>query len=58
MELLEFLRDAIVIGIAGWSAVMSSIVVDENKKFRRKGMKEGTHDYYGNRIKDSNSKKV
>lgn len=58
MELLEFLRDAIVIGIAGWIAVMSSIVVDENKKFRRKGMKEGTHDYYGNRIKDSNSKKV
>ena len=52
MELLELLRDIVIIGLPGWFCVMSAIVVYENKKFRKNGMKEGTHDYYGNKIKE------
>lgn len=55
MGLMELLKDIIVMIVGGgmmYLCWMSSVMVDEERKFRNKGMRDGTHDYYGNKIDD------
>jgi hypothetical protein len=52
MELLKDIAVIILSGGAIWLSWMSCVMVDEDRKFRRKGMRDGTHDYYGNKIDD------
>lgn len=58
IELLTILFQLAIILFAGYFVYLTSMMVDADKKHRRAGMKAGTHDYYGNKIDDSNNKKV
>jgi uncharacterized membrane protein YecN with MAPEG domain len=59
--MIEFLSILLQLGFvlfAGYVVYLSCMINDAEKKHRRAGMRAGTHDYYGNKIDDSNNKKV
>ena len=58
MYYFELLFQGFVLMSAGYFAYLSCMVSDAEKKQRRKDMEAGTHDYYGNKICDSNDKIV
>lgn len=52
IEIFETILGGIIfLGMVGFG-VFSSIAVSEEKAIRRKQWEAGTHDYYGNKLKD------
>lgn len=59
--MIEFLSILLQLGFvlfAGYVVYLTSMMADADRRDRRAGMRAGTHDYYGNKIDDSNNKKV
>lgn len=50
MEILEFIFSAIVVSFGAIICVIGSIAAQEESAIRKKQMRAGTHDYYGNKI--------
>ena len=50
MEILETIFAFIVVGFGAVICVVGSIAAAEESAMRKKQMKAGTHDYYGNKI--------
>ena len=46
MELLGYAAGFILIFIMGWACWQSSLIIEA----RKKAWRDGTHDYYGNKI--------
>jgi hypothetical protein len=51
-DVLCFVLSAALIILSGWGVVISNEIIDERKQQRR----EGTHDYYGNKIEEDDDK--
>ena len=52
IEIIEMILGSIIfLGMACF-AIFGSIAVSEEKAIRRKQWEAGTHDYYGNKLKD------
>ena len=50
MEILEILFSVIVVSFGAVLCVCGSIAAAEESSMRKKQMRAGTHDYYGNKI--------
>lgn len=50
MEVLEILFSVIVVSFGAVLCVVGSIAAAEESAMRKKQMRAGTHDYYGNKI--------
>ena len=51
-DVLCFVLSAALIILSGWGVVISNEIIEERKQQRR----EGTHDYYGNKIDDEDDR--
>jgi hypothetical protein len=51
-DVLCFVLSAALIILSGWGVVISNEIIEERKQHRR----EGTHDYYGNKIEEDDDK--
>ena len=51
-DVLCFVLSAALIILSGWGVVISNEIIEERKLQRR----EGTHDYYGNKIEEDDDK--
>jgi len=50
--MLEDLLGIVILVFVGIFAIVGSIAADQERQIRRKNYKAGTHDYYGNKIKN------
>ncbi|MDC0889173.1 hypothetical protein OAS42_00850 [bacterium] len=51
MEILEIIFSAIVVSFGAFVCIFGSLAAGAESAMRKKQMKAGTHDYYGNKIK-------
>jgi len=51
-EILEFIIGMVLIGLGILVLIVSSDIINERKQQRR----DGTHDYYGNKIEEDDDK--
>tara|TARA_Y100000389_G_scaffold165905_1_gene170262 strand:- start:988 stop:1143 length:156 start_codon:yes stop_codon:yes gene_type:complete len=50
MEILEIIFSAIVVSFGAFICIAGSLAAAEESAMRKKQMRAGTHDYYGNKI--------
>lgn len=52
MEILETILAFIIVGFGAFVCIVGSLAAGEESAMRKKQMKAGTHDYYGNKLGD------
>jgi len=53
MEYFGMALTLLVVAFGGVIAIVGSIVAAEESALRKRQMREGTHDYYGNKLDES-----